>query len=89
MSNGVIGTGGFIAWFYGAVILKIIHACENIIVKIFIHLIGLILAITGLFVFITSMPSIKSIIGMFLVFIGLILFVIPFAADKHNSRVKK
>ena len=67
----VYGSRGFIAWFYAIIYVNLIKACKNIYVKSILYLIGIILMIVGLFYLITTMPSLTSIIGMYLVFIGL------------------
>ena len=76
----VIGTEGFVAWFQGLIYNKILDACKNIYVKVFIHLIGVIAIIIGVYLLITTMPSLVSIGGLFLALIGLVVFVTPFGA---------
>ena len=82
VSNGIIGTGGFVAWFYAVIYNRIQNACNNIIIRIFVHLIGLIATIIGLYFLITTMPSFTSIGGMVLIFMGLVIFFIPFGSKK-------
>ena len=80
----VYGSRGFIAWFYAIIYVNLIKACKNIYVKSLFYLIGIILMIVGLFYLITTMPSVTSIIGMYLVFIGLFVFLIPFGANSSG-----
>ena len=81
MSQGIIGTNGFVAWFYSLIYMRIVRACKNIFVRITIHLLGLIVTIIGLFALITTMPSITSIFGIFLTMIGVVVFIMPFGAN--------
>jgi membrane protein YdbS with pleckstrin-like domain len=78
----VIGTRGFVAWFYAVVYNRILAACKNIFVKISMHLIGLIAIVVGLYFLILTMPSIASVGGLVLLLIGLVVFVIPFGTKK-------
>ena len=73
----VIGTAGFIAWFEGIIYNIVRKACKNIFVKIFVHLLGLSLAIIGIYLLVTTMPSVTSIFGMFLSLIGIVMFITP------------
>lgn len=73
----VYGKAGFIALFEAVVYNNVRKACKNIFVKIFVHLLGFILMISGIYLLITTMPSYTSIFGLFLVFIGLVIFVTP------------
>lgn len=73
----VIGTEGFVAWFEAILYNRIRKACKNIIIKLFIHSIGLIFMISGMYFLIATMPSFKSIAGLFLIIIGLVVFLIP------------
>lgn len=77
----VVGTEGFIAWFEALIYNKIRHACKNIYVKIFVHALGILLVVGGLYFLITTIPSFTSIIGLFLIFIGLVVFVIPLGVE--------
>lgn len=81
MSNTTIGTKGFVAWFYAVIYMRIVCACKNIFVRITIHSIGLIAIIIGLFALISTMPSSTSIIGLFMILIGIVVFVTPFGAN--------
>ena len=84
MSSPIIGTGGFVAWFYALIYMRVVRACKNIFVRIFAHSIGLIITIIGLFYLISTMASVTSIIGMFLVFIGIVIFVTPFGVNAES-----
>ena len=77
----VFGTKGFIAWFEVLVYSKLRDACKNIFVKISVHTIGVLLMITGIYFLITTMPSLASIAGLFLIIIGLVIFVIPLGVE--------
>jgi len=68
---------GYIARLYAVIYNKIREVCKNIFLKIFVHSLGLILMIIGLYFLITTMPSIISVTGMILIFIGLFIFLIP------------
>jgi uncharacterized membrane protein YdcZ (DUF606 family) len=57
-------------------------ACKNIFVRISLHIIGLIAVIFGLYFFMTTIPSINSLVGLLLMLIGLVIFVIPFGKKK-------
>ena len=78
MSHQIIGTDGFVAWFYSLIYMRVVRACKNNFVRILVHSIGLIITIFGLFYLFSTMLSITSIYGMFLVFIGIVVFVTPF-----------
>jgi succinate-acetate transporter protein len=77
----VIGSRGFIAWFEAVIYNKIRRACKNIFLKIFIHSIGVLLIMAGIYFLITTMPSMTSIAGLFLIFIGLFVFLIPLGVE--------
>ena len=77
----VIGTKGFIAWFELLVYYKLRNACKNIYVKISVHTIGILLMVAGVYFLITTMPSLASIAGLFLIVIGLVIFVIPLGVE--------
>ena len=80
----VYGKAGFVAWFYAVTYIRLRDACKNIYVKILVHSIGVITIIVGMFYLITTMPSMISIIGMFLVFMGLIIFFIPLGVNSSS-----
>jgi hypothetical protein len=73
----VYGASGFIAWFEIVIYNKIRKACKNIFIKIFVHLLGLVLMIIGLYFLIATMPSFTSIGGLFLSLVGFVIFLIP------------
>ena len=73
----VIGTRGFIAWFEAIMYQKIREVCKNIYIKLFIHTVGLLVVIGGIYFFIATMPSLISVAGLFLTIIGLVIFFIP------------
>jgi len=77
----VYGKAGFVAWFYAIIYNRLRETCKNIYVKILVHSIGVIAIVVGLFYLITTMPSMISILGMFLVFIGLTIFFTPLGVD--------
>jgi hypothetical protein len=78
----VIGTEGFVAWFYAVIYNRIRIACKNISIKLSIHLIGLIIMMLGLYFFIATLPSFASIAGLFLLLVGMVVFVLPFGDNK-------
>ena len=77
----VVGTKGFISWFEALIYNKIRDACKNIYVKISVHTIGILLMVVGIYFLITTMPSLASITGLFLIIIGLVIFVIPLGLE--------
>lgn len=80
----VYGKAGFIAWFYAIIYVRVRESCKNIYVKILVHSIGVIAIVVGLFYLITTMPSMTSILGMILVFIGLVIFFIPLGVNSSS-----
>ena len=82
MVHQIIGTRDFIAWFYAIIYMRVVRVCKKyFFVKITIHTIGLIIIIIGLYAFITSILLKLSIYGLFLIFAGIIIFVIPFGVN--------
>jgi len=81
MSDQIIGTDGFVAWFYSIIYMRIVRACRYNIIRILIHSIGLLLTILGLYAFITIIPSITSALGIFIILGGVVIFVIPFGIN--------
>jgi hypothetical protein len=77
----VVGIKGFIAWFEALVYRKLRNACKNIYVKISVHTIGILLMVVGIYFLITTLPSLTSIAGLFLIVIGLVIFVIPLGVE--------
>ena len=73
----VYGASGFVAWFEAIIYNRIRKACKNILIKIFVYLLGSIFMIIGLYLLILTMPSFTSIAGLFLTLIGLVIFLIP------------
>jgi len=80
----VYGKAGFVAWFYAIIYVRLRESCKNIYVKILVHSIGVIAIVVGLFYLITTMPSMTSILGMFLAFMGLVIFFIPLGVDSSS-----
>ncbi len=76
-----VGTKGFIVWFEAIVYNKIRNACKNIFIKIFVHSLGVLLMTAGLYFLFTTIPSLTSIAGVFLIMLGLVLFIIPLGVD--------
>lgn len=74
-------TKEYIAWFEAIFNKKIRNACKNFFTKIFILSLGVLLMIAGLYFLLTTIPSLTSIAGGFLVMFGLVLFIIPFGVD--------
>jgi len=81
MSYQIIGTDGFVAWFYSIIYMRVVRACKNIFVRMIIHSIGLIITILGLFALITKMPSMTSIFGIVLILGGIVIFITPFGVN--------
>jgi hypothetical protein len=77
----IVGTRAFIAWFEAILYNPIREVCRNIVVKIVVHTIGTVLMIGGLFFLITTIPSITSIEGLLLIFIGCFIFLIPLGVE--------
>ena len=77
----VVGTKGFIAWLYAIVYNPIRNASKNIYVKIFVHTIGILLIVAGIYFLIIMIPSLASIVGLLLIFIGLFIFLIPLGVE--------
>ena len=82
------GKAGFIAWFYAIIYNRLREACKNIYVKSLMHSIGIIIMVVGMFYLITAMLSSMSIFCMFLVLIGLFVFLIPFGTDSSQLETK-
>ena len=80
MSSQIIGSRGHIAWFEGIIYNRVRKACKNLAIKILVHSIGLILMVIGLFYLITTFPSIMSVGGLLLMFIGFVVFMTPLGA---------
>jgi hypothetical protein len=80
----VFGKEGFIAWFYAVIYVAVRNACKNIYLKVLLHSIGVIAIIIGMFYFITTLPSMTSIPGMLLMFIGFIIFLNPLGVNSYN-----
>jgi hypothetical protein len=78
----VIGTRGFIAWLEAGVYAKIRGTCKNIFVRIFVHAVGLLLIIGGLYFLISTIPSMISVAGLVLSMIGVFIFCIPLGMEK-------
>ena len=73
----VLGARGFIAWFEAGVYDKLRNACKNIFMKIFVHGIGVLVMIFGLYYLLIAMPSLTSIVGLLLLVFGFVVFVLP------------
>ena len=72
--NQIIGSRGFVALFEGFIYNKVRKACKNIVIKIFVHSIGLMLMIVGTYYLITSFISPVGTFGLLLMFLsGVIL----------------
>ena len=77
----VVGKRGFITWFEAVIYNKIRNACKNILIKIFVHSLGVLLMMAGIYFLITTMLSLTSIAGLFLIIIGLVVFLIPLGVE--------
>jgi hypothetical protein len=73
--------GGFIAWFEAILYNRIRAACRNIFIKLFVHAVGVLMMIGGLYFLITTLPSVTGVEGMLLFFIGLFIFLIPLGVE--------
>ena len=70
------------AWFFGIIYMWIRDVCrKSIYAKLFVHSIGLITMILGLYLLISTMPYLTSIIGVFIGLFGLFLFFTPFSLE--------
>jgi hypothetical protein len=74
---------GFVTWFEIFIYNKIRKACKNTIIKIFVHSLGLIFMIVGIYYLFATIPSFTSIFGMFLSFVGFVVFLIPLSVEKE------
>ena len=83
MTNGTggIGTEGFVSWFYAIIYKRVRKACENIFIKIFVHIIGLISMIIGLFFLMTSTPPLSIAAAIFFIMGGLVIFLTPVGVE--------
>ena len=80
-----VGTRGFIAWLYAVIYNPMRNACKNIYIKTVVHTIGIIVMIAGIYFLITTMPSLAGIAGLFLIVIGLFIFVVPLGVDSDQN----
>ncbi len=80
----VFGSEGFVAWFEAIVYTRVRKLCRNIFIKIFVHSLGLLSMIIGIYFFITKMLSIISCLGVLLIFIGFIIFLTPLGVENEN-----
>ena len=74
-------TGGFVAWFEGILYNRIRAACRNIFVKLFVHALGVLLMLGGLYFLITNLLSVAGVGGVLLFFVGLFIFMIPLGVE--------
>ena len=79
-ANQIIGTRGYIALFEGFLYKKVRKACKNIVIKIFVHSIGLMLMIIGMYFLINFFTSMIGAGGLLLMFIGFVVYMTPFGA---------
>ena len=79
--EGIFGTGGFVVWFYMLIYLAIRKRCTNIYMKLFIHTLGVIIILIGWTLFVKPMLSFVSVPGLFIIFAGLVFFVLPLGVD--------
>ena len=79
--TGVIGTEGFVAWFYAIIYNRVRKACENIFIKIFVHIIGLTSMIIGLYFLMARMPPLSIAAGIFFIMGGLVIFLTPIGVE--------
>ncbi|KYK24201.1 hypothetical protein AYK24_06415 [Thermoplasmatales archaeon SG8-52-4] len=68
---------GQVSWFEILIYTYVRRACKNIFVKIFVHIVGLILMVLGIYLLIFTMPSLTSIMGVFFGVIGFVIFITP------------
>ena len=74
----VPGERGYITWFYSIIYMWIRKVCRrHIFVKLLVHSIGVIGMVFGIFLLISTMPSITSLIGILIGLFRLILFITP------------
>ena len=77
-----IGTKGFVTWFEIEIYEKVRKTCKNLYIRLLVHSLGLIAMIIGLYFLLTNNPSLKSILGLFLIIFGSVIFITPFGVDK-------
>jgi hypothetical protein len=77
-----VGFGAHRGFFFVFIYMWIRDVCrKSIYVKLFVHSIGLISMILGLFLLVSTLPSMTSIMGVFLGLFGLVLFFTPFSLE--------
>ena len=70
------------AWFFGIIYMWIREVCrKSIYVKLFVHAVGLISMIVGLYLLVSTIPSLTSIIGVFIGLFGVFIFFTPFSLE--------
>ena len=78
----IYGSRGQRAWFFAFIYMWIRDVCrKSIHVKLFIHAIGLISMIIGLFLLVTTLPSLLSIFGVIIALCGLVTFFTPLGLE--------
>ena len=85
MTNGsVIGSEGFIAWFYAVTWKLLRNASKNIYAKYVIHTVGLVFIIVGLYPLLRFVHPAYQFIGIVMILIGIVVFVTPFGVKRDN-----
>ena len=77
----IVGSKGQITLLNGFFYKWIRQGCKNLYIKLIIHSIGLIVLLMGISLFICYIVKPLSVLGIFLSFIGLFLFLTPFGIE--------
>ena len=78
----VIGTEGFVGWFYAVTWRLIQRFCKKTYGKFITHSLGVILIILGMYPIIRFLNPIFQFGGLALIFGGLVLFITPFSLNQ-------
>ena len=72
---------GFIAWFYAVIYMKLIDLCEKYtLVRYMLHITGLFFILLGFYLITLGYGEIFF--GIILSYLGVIIFITPFGANK-------
>jgi len=80
----IVGSEGFVAWFYGVTWKTLKNASKNIYAKYTIHTVGLIFCIVGLYPILQFLNPILQFAGLALFLGGMVIFITPFGVEKEN-----
>ena len=80
----VIGSSGFVAWFYAVTWQLLRNASKNIYARYAIHAVGLVFIIIGLYPILRFLHPVLQFGRFALLLGGLVIFVTPFGVEKEN-----